>query len=66
MITNPSFIKNKYECGEHVKKYLVFQCGIPMLSQEAGRYYFSKNDKLEKCLKSLPLGVKIKAFFEKI
>ena len=67
MITNPEFIEDKYECGESIRKYLVFQCGIPILSYDrTGKYYFSKNEKLDECLKNIPFGIKIKAFFEKI
>jgi len=67
MILNPDFIKDKYECGESIKNYLVFQCGIPILSHDgAGKYYFSKTDKLEQSIKKIPFGIKIKALFEKI
>jgi len=67
MILNPDFIKDKYKCGESIKNYLVFQCGIPILSHDGvGKYYFSKSEKLEKCVKKIPLGIKIKALFEKI
>ena len=67
MILNPGFIKDKYECGESIKNYLVFQCGIPILSHDgAGKYYFSKSEKLDKSIKKIPFGIKIKALFEKI
>jgi len=67
MILNPNFIKDKYECGESIKNYLVFQCGIPILSHDGvGKYYFSKTDKLEQSIKKIPFGIKIKALFEKI
>ena len=67
MITNTEFIKDKYECGESIKNYLVFQCGIPILSHDgAGKYYFSKTDKLNQSIKKIPFGIKIRAFFEKI
>ena len=53
--------------GESIKNYLVFQCGIPILSHDGvGKYYFSKTDKLEQSIKKIPFGIKIKALFEKI
>jgi len=65
MILNPDFIKDKYECGKSIKNYLVFQCGIPILSYDgAGKYYFSKSEKLDESIKKIPLGIQIKALFE--
>ena len=66
MITNPNIIENKYECNEKVMRYLVFKCGIPSLGYSKNRkiWYFTKNEKLEGCLKKMPIWLKISAFFK--
>jgi hypothetical protein len=67
MITNPDIIKDKYACNEKTMRYLVFDCGLPVLGYSPDRriWYFRDNDELRKHLKEMPLVIKILAFFKK-
>jgi hypothetical protein len=64
MIINSEIIdeKHKFACNKSTMEYLVYKCGIPLLSFRNGKYYFAKNDKLEECLKRMPLIIKLKSY----
>lgn len=58
-IINPSFLSNTYKTKSNkVKNYLI-KNNIPLLSQEDGIFYFSKNEKLKTILDNAPMWIKI-------
>jgi len=67
MITNPEILKNLYSCNEKIMRYLVFKCELPVLGYSKNKriWYFINNDKLKKCLKEMPIMLKVLAFFNK-
>jgi hypothetical protein len=53
-ITNLDTKSSKYyECGKTIGDYLI-KSGIPLLSRNDNKMYFSKTRKLQKVLKSMP------------
>jgi hypothetical protein len=65
MITNPSTIENKYKCNKYIKNWLIYNCHLPLLSFDKKYFYFANTDKLKKCLKEIPLGLKLLSKFSK-
>lgn len=59
MITNVDIIKNVYKCKKPIAVYLIYTCKLPLLSFDKKFFYFSDNDKLQECIKSMPLILKI-------
>ena len=57
MIVNHSVIeyKDKYGCKEAVMRYLVYKCGLSVLSYDKNKYYFTDNETLRMHLKNMPL-----------
>jgi len=61
MIRNTFMItQKKYRCNNAVKRYLTLSCGLPILAL-SGRHhcYFLDNDELRRCLKHMPLHLKV-------
>lgn len=64
MIINPSEdLLNLYACKKGIMEYLVYKCGIPILSVEDDHYFFIKDEKLEEALNKMPILLKISEFF---
>lgn len=58
-INNIEKIKNfTFSCGKEVAFYLLSK-NVPLLGKKNGRYFFSKNDKLEKALKDMPTNIEV-------
>lgn len=62
MIVNPSG-GDYYKSKVKIMEYLVYKCGIPILSFDKNFYYFARTDKLYECLDKMPLMLKIKSLF---
>jgi hypothetical protein len=67
MIVNPEIMKDKYACREKVMRYLVFKCHLPVLAygKDMNIFYFSDTEELRKCLKEMPLYLKVISIFTK-
>jgi hypothetical protein len=65
MIINPEMLENYYVCNRKVMEYLLYDCLIPPQGYKGDLYYFYKDEKLEECLKKMPLYLKIFNFFIK-
>jgi len=65
MLINPMFFDNGYKCKKKVMEYLVYQCHLPILGISGEYYYFTDNDVLKRCLKELPISLKISSLWSK-
>jgi hypothetical protein len=62
-IKNPETLSNTITLNKIIGKYLINQHKIPILSHnEKGEYVFSKTEKLEEALGSLPWYLKLLNF----
>jgi len=65
MIVNPlSILKNEFKCNKAVMEHLVFKCGLSVAGYKGNTYYFIKNKELDKCLQTIPLGIKFLSIFD--
>jgi len=58
-IVNPDVLENQYECNGIIAKYLMEDCGIPLLSRKGGVFYFAKTDELKQKLENLPFWLRV-------
>ena len=67
MITNPNIIKDKYSCKRPVMEYLMYDCHLPILGYDRDMkiFYFSDTEELRKCLREMPLHLKLISLFTK-
>lgn len=59
MILNPTIIVRKFKCNKEIADFLVFKCGLPILSVDKGVYYFTDNEALKNALKKLPMSLRL-------
>jgi len=59
MIINPEVIQNKFRCNVFVAEYLTKNYNLPILAIEDDYVYFTDNNYLKECLKTLPFFYKI-------
>lgn len=59
MILNPDSIENKIAVGEVIARYLIYDCGLPLLSIDDGLYFFRDTDAFKKSVKNMPLFLKM-------
>ena len=64
-IDNSSIPEEKiYKCGSVVKDHLIMKCNLPLFGiTKSGRWCFARTQKLEECLRELPLYLKIIEMF---
>lgn len=65
MLTNPKPEIKKYKCNKRIMEYLVYQCGLPILSFDETHYYFTDNLELRMCLSKMPVPLKLLTKFMK-
>ena len=58
-ILNPEIIKNTFKCKKHLANYLMYNCGISLLSCDEKFYYFVNSDELKNFVKNAPFWTKV-------
>jgi len=48
-------LDSAYKCNKNIAHYLIYTCGLPILSIVKNQYYFAKTEKLENAVKNLPI-----------
>lgn len=62
MIVNPYIVEKKFKCNKYLAEYLIYFCGVPLLSVDGNKYYFTDNEQLQEYLDNLPFNIFILSF----